>query len=95
MFPAFEPLRIQGVQRVLILSTAPGPRAFKRRVLMLIAKDGTMIHINGNSLICSDGKIYQLNGRILTGPNGTVSMNVGSMAEAAGIAAGFHGGRKL
>ena len=62
---------------------------------MLIAKDGTMIHINGNSLICSDGKIYQLNGRILTGPNGTVSMNVGSMAEAAGIAAGFHGGRKL
>lgn len=58
MFPAFEPLRIQGVQRVLILSTAPGPRAFKRRVLI-------------------------------------VSMNVGSMAEAAGIVAGFHGGRKL
>ena len=62
---------------------------------MTIAKDGTTITQSGNSIFCSNGEAYTLSGRILIGPHGTESTNVGSIQEALGIVIGLHGGKRF
>lgn len=60
---------------------------------MIIAKDGVTVTQMGNRISCSDGSVYILTGRMLTGPGGVVSYNVGNISEAVGIVLGMHGGR--
>lgn len=63
--------------------------------MTIIAKDGTVISVMGNIISTSNGETYALSGSTLTGPGGMVSLNVGSIREAASIVAGRHGGRQF
>ena len=61
---------------------------------MVRAKDGTIITQAGKTISCSDGSRYFLSGKVLSGPHGTVSRNVGSPQEALAIVIGLHGGQR-
>lgn len=61
--------------------------------MSIVAFDGVVIKVCGNTIVCSDGLNYVLSGNILLGPMGQVSMNCRDIVEAMNIVVGIHGGR--
>lgn len=62
---------------------------------MITANDNTTITQMGSFIHVSNGETYTLTGRTLSGPNGVVSWNCGSIEEAVGTVVGLYGGRKF
>lgn len=65
--------------------------------MVIICKDGATITYAGNIIRVANGvaatEVYTLNGNVLSGSNGFLAQNVGSLGEAVGIVIGLHGGK--